>query len=163
MSLIKLRKKLDSKEIGVVELTKEYLKKIKEKDTEINSFITVTEDIALENAKNAQGMIDKGEQMPMTGIPLAVKDNICTKGVLTTCASKMLQDFKPVYDATVMEKLKKQGVILLGKTNMDEFGMGSRSDTSYFGAVKNPFNSEYVAGGSSGGSGAAVSAGFVRA
>lgn len=163
MSLIKLRKKLDSKEIGAVELTKEYLKKIKEKDTEINSFINVTEDIALENAKNAQGMIDKGEQMPMTGIPLAVKDNICTKGVITTCASKMLQDFKPVYDATVMEKLKKQGVVLLGKTNMDEFGMGSRSDTSYFGAVKNPFNSEYVAGGSSGGSAAAVSAGFVRA
>jgi len=160
MSLIELRKQLDNKEIGAVELTKEYLKKIREKDGEINSFITVTEDIALENAKKAQEMIDKNLQMPMTGIPLAVKDNICTDGVLTTCASKMLENFRPVYDATAMERLKKQGIVLLGKTNMDEFGMGSRSDTSYFGAVKNPYNPEYVAGGSSGGSAAAVSAGF---
>lgn len=161
MSLMELRKKLDDKEIGAVELAKEYLKKIREKDEKVNSFITVTEDIALKNAKRAQKIIDKGEQMPMTGIPVAVKDNICTCGILTTCASKMLWNFKPVYDATVMDRLNNEGIVLLGKTNMDEFGMGSRGDSSYFGAVKNPYDSERVAGGSSGGSAAAVSAGFV--
>lgn len=160
MSLTELRTRLDCKEIGAVELAKEYLKKIKEKDKEINGFITVCEELALEAAKKAQELIDKGEQKAMTGIPVAVKDNICTKDVPTTCASKMLKDFAPVYNATVMDKLNDEGAVLLGKTNMDEFGMGGANDTSYFGAVRNPYNKEYVAGGSSGGSAAAVAAGL---
>lgn len=158
MSLLELRKKLDSKEIGAREVTEEYLKRIEETDKEINSYITVTYDEARKNAESAQKLIDSGEAKPLTGIPLSVKDNICTKGIKTTCASHMLEDFKPVYDATVMEKLKNENIVLLGKTNMDEFAMGGSSQTSYFGGVKNPCDTTRVTGGSSGGAAASVAA-----
>ena len=158
MSLLELRKKLDSREIGAREVTEEYLKRIEETDKEINSYITVTYDEARKNAESAQKLIDSGEAKPLTGIPLSVKDNICTKGIKTTCASHMLEDFKPVYDATVMEKLKNENMVLLGKTNMDEFAMGGSSQTSYFGGVKNPCDTTRVTGGSSGGAAASVAA-----
>lgn len=158
MSLLELRKKLDSREIGAREVTEEYLKRIEETDKEINSYITVTYDEARKNAESAQKLIDSGEAKPLTGIPLSVKDNICTKGIKTTCASHMLEDFKPVYDATVMEKLKNENIVLLGKTNMDEFAMGGSSQTSYFGGVKNPCDTTRVTGGSSGGAAASVAA-----
>ncbi len=158
MSLLELRKKLDSREIGAREVTEEYLKRIEETDKEINSYITVTYDEARKNAESAQKLIDSGEAKPLTGIPLSVKDNICTKGIKTTCASHMLEDFKPVYDATVMEKLKNEDIVLLGKTNMDEFAMGGSSQTSYFGGVKNPCDTTRVTGGSSGGAAASVAA-----
>ena len=158
MSLLELRRKLDSREIGAREVTEEYLKRIEETDKEINSYITVTYDEARKNAESAQKLIDSGEAKPLTGIPLSVKDNICTKGIKTTCASHMLEDFKPVYDATVMEKLKNENIVLLGKTNMDEFAMGGSSQTSYFGGVKNPCDTTRVTGGSSGGAAASVAA-----
>lgn len=158
MSLLELRRKLDSREIGAREVTEEYLKRIDETDKEINSYITVTYDEARKNAESAQKLIDSGEAKPLTGIPLSVKDNICTKGIKTTCASHMLEDFKPVYDATVMEKLKNEDIVLLGKTNMDEFAMGGSSQTSYFGGVKNPCDTTRVTGGSSGGAAASVAA-----
>lgn len=163
MSLQDLRKQLDERKIGAVELTKHYLDKIEKTDTAINSYITVCAEQALKDAENAQRLIDEKKQSPLTGIPLSVKDNICTRGVKTTCASKMLESFAPVYDATVMEKLKAQGIVMLGKTNMDEFAMGGSSQTSYFGGVRNPYNTDCVTGGSSGGAAASVSAGMCAA
>ncbi len=160
MSIKKLRKLLDNKEISALELTEQYLNKIEEKDKEINSFITVCYESALEDTKKAQEVIDSGKADMLTGIPISVKDNICTLGIKTTCASKMLEDFIPPYDATVIEKLKKSNAVILGKTNMDEFSMGGSSQTSYFGGVKNPYDLSRVPGGSSGGSAASVSADF---
>ena len=163
MTLTELRKKLDSHEIGAVELAQDYLKKIKERDTVINSYITVCEEEAIEMAKKAQGVIDRGEAKPLTGIPVSVKDNICTDGIRTTCASRMLEDFVPVYDATAVAKLKAENYVMLGKTNMDEFAMGGSSQTSYFGGPKNPYNTDCVTGGSSGGAAASVAAGLCAA
>ncbi len=158
MALQKLRDMLDKKEISAVELTETYLDRIKEKDTKINSYITVCNESAISEAKNAQKVIDSGRSTAFTGIPVSVKDNICTKGIKTTCASKMLEDFVPPYDATVAKKLKNNNAVILGKTNMDEFAMGGSSQTSYFGGVKNPFDTSRVPGGSSGGAAASVSA-----
>ncbi len=158
MALQKLRDMLDKKEISAVELTETYLNRIKEKDTKINSYITVCNESAISEAKNAQKVIDSGNSTSFTGIPVSVKDNICTKGIKTTCASKMLEDFVPPYDATVAKKLKNNNAVILGKTNMDEFAMGGSSQTSYFGGVKNPFDTSRVPGGSSGGAAASVSA-----
>ncbi len=163
MDLVTMREKLDKKEISAVELTQSYLDKIKEKDKELNSYITVCEDAAIEQAKAAQEMIDSGNAGAFTGLPISVKDNICTNGVKTTCASKMLADFVPIYDATVMEKLNKEKIVMLGKTNMDEFAMGGSSQTSYFGGVKNPYDTSRVTGGSSGGAAASVAAGLCAA
>ena len=163
MTLTELRKKLDSHEIGAVELAQDYLKKIKERDTVINSYITVCEEEAIEMAKKAQGVIDRGEAKPLTGIPVSIKDNICTDGIRTTCASRMLEDFVPVYDATAVAKLKADNFVMLGKTNMDEFAMGGSSQTSYFGGPKNPYNTDCVTGGSSGGAAASVAAGLCAA
>lgn len=163
MTLTELRKKLDSHEIGAVELAQDYLKKIKERDTVINSYITVCEEEAIEMAKKAQGVIDRGEAKPLTGIPVSVKDNICTDGIRTTCASRMLEDFVPVYDATAVAKLKAENYVMLGKTNMDEFAMGGSSQTSYFGGPTNPYNTDCVTGGSSGGAAASVAAGLCAA
>lgn len=157
-TLREMRSALDEKKISARELTEEYLKNIKEKDGSIKSYITVCEELALSQADEAQKLIDAGESKPLTGIPLAIKDNICTEGVRTTCASHMLENFIPPYSATVMEKLNAQGIVMLGKTSMDEFAMGGSTQTSAFAKTKNPYNSECVPGGSSGGSAAAVAA-----
>lgn len=163
MNLLELRQQLDRKEIGAAELAQDYIDKIKERDKTISSYITVCEELAIEQAKKAQAVIDAGDAKPLTGIPLSVKDNICTNGVKTTCASHMLDDFVPVYDATVIDKLNSQSYILLGKTNMDEFAMGGSSQTSYFGGPKNPYDTSCVTGGSSGGAAASVAAGLCAA
>ena len=138
MSLKEMRRALDSKQISACELTKEYINKIKNIDKKINSYITVCEEDALKTAAEAQKIIDSGKAQPLTGIPVSIKDNICTSGIRTTCASKMLEDFVPFYDAYVIEKLKADNCVMLGKTNMDEFAMGGSSQTSYFGGSQNP-------------------------
>ncbi|MCX7715484.1 MAG: Asp-tRNA(Asn)/Glu-tRNA(Gln) amidotransferase subunit GatA [Clostridia bacterium] len=160
MSIAKLRKMLDTRQISAIELTQAYLNKIKEVDIKINSYISVCEESAAGAAKEAQKLIDEGKASFLTGIPISVKDNICTLGIKTTCASKMLEDFVPIYDATVVQKLKAVGAVILGKTNMDEFAMGGSSQTSYFGCVRNPYDTSRVSGGSSGGAAASVSAGL---
>ena len=154
---------LREKQISAAEAAQAYIDQIKAQNGGLNAYITLCEDRALQDAAKAQQHIDNGTASPLTGIPLAVKDNICTKGIRTTCASRMLEDFVPPYNATVMEKLEQQGTVLLGKTNMDEFAMGGASQTSYFGGVKNPVNTACVPGGSSGGSAAAVAAGLCTA
>ena len=158
-----LRKALDAKEIGAAELCKEYLKQIEEKDGRLLSYITVTKEKALSDAENAQKIIDAGKASALTGIPLAVKDNICIDGVRTTCASRMLENFIPPYNATVIEKLNKQGYVLLGRASMDEFAMGGSTQTSAFAKTKNPYDLERVPGGSSGGSAAVVAASLAPA
>ena len=163
MSLKDLRAALDSKQISAVELAQKYLDKIDTDDKKINSYITVCREGALNDAKAAQELIDSGNSGAFTGIPISVKDNICTLGVKTTCASKMLENFVPIYDATVIEKLKKDKFVMLGKTNMDEFAMGGSSQISYFGGVKNPYDTDRVTGGSSGGAAASVAAGLCAA
>lgn len=163
MSLKKLRQQLDSREISAVELTQYYLDKITAYDKTLNSFINVCGDSAIEQAKEAQKLIDGGCQKYLTGIPAAVKDNICTKGIRTTCASGMLSEFVPAYNATAVQRLLDSSAVILGKTNLDEFAMGSSNETSYFGAVKNPHDTSRIPGGSSGGSAAAVSAGLCAA
>ena len=157
MSLLsKLRCKLDRKEISAVELMEYYLRIIKKNNPLINAFITVTKNEAMQQAKNADKKIQKGIQGFLTGIPIAHKDNFCTKDILTTCASKILSNFKSPFNATIVQKLKEQGMVLLGKTNMDEFGMGSNNENSFYGSVQNPWNIKHTPGGSSGGAAAAV-------
>lgn len=158
-----LRKSLDNKEISAAELCGEYLKRIEEADGKLLSYITVTKDKALKDAENAQKLIDAGKAGALTGIPLAVKDNICIDGVRTTCASRMLENFIPPYNATVIEKLNEQGYVLLGRASMDEFAMGGSTQTSAFAKTRNPYDLERVPGGSSGGSAAAVAASLAPA
>lgn len=158
-----LRKALDSKEISAAELCGEYFKRIEETDPRLLSYISVTKEKALQDAEKAQAVINAGNSAPLTGIPLAVKDNICIDGVRTTCASKMLENFIPPYNAAVIEKLNAQGYVLLGKTSMDEFAMGGSTQTSAFAKTRNPYDLERVPGGSSGGSAAAVAAGLAPA
>jgi aspartyl-tRNA(Asn)/glutamyl-tRNA(Gln) amidotransferase subunit A len=157
-TIAELSKDLADKKISSVELTQQFLDRIERFDKSLNSFITVTADLALAEAKNADEMRAKGQAGPLTGIPFAQKDIFCTQGVKTSCGSKMLDNYISPYDATVVKQFKKAGTVLLGKTNMDEFAMGSSNETSYYGPVKNPWNLETVAGGSSGGSAAAVAA-----
>ena len=159
-SLREIRKALDSKEISAVELAEHFLSKIEEKDNKLGSFLTVTKDRAISDAKIAQTLIDSGKSKDLTGIPVAIKDNICTKDIKTTCSSKMLENFVPPYNATVIDNLENDNYILLGKTNMDEFAMGGDTQTSTILKTKNPFDLERIPGGSSGGSAAAVSAGL---
>ncbi len=150
---------LQTKQISCTELTKKYLDSIESVNSKLNAYITVTEDIALETAKKVDKKIASGEKlMPLEGIPMTLKDNISTTDVETTCCSNILKGYVPVYDATVWEILKKQNAVLLGKTNMDEFAMGSSCETSCFGGALNPHNYKYVAGGSSGGVASAVGA-----
>lgn len=157
MSAVKLAEKIRNKEVSVIEVTKESLKKIKEEAATINSFITVDEQNALKRAKYVQKQIDSGNiNSSVAGVVVGVKDNICTKGVRTTCGSKILENFVPTYNAQVIDNLEKAGAIIIGKTNMDEFAMGSTSETSAYGVTHNPINGDYVPGGSSGGSCAAV-------
>lgn len=157
------RQLLDQKKISAVELTQCYLDRIAKYDGTVQSYITVTPQRALADAKAAQDKIDTGEAGLLCGIPLAIKDNICTDGIRTTCASKMLEDFVPPYNATVMEKLKAENIVLLGKTSMDEFAMGGSTQTSAFAKTKNPYNIKCVPGGSSGGSAASVAASLAAA
>jgi len=158
-----LRKSLDSKELSAPELCAEYLKRIETYDGKLLSYITVTKEKAMCDAENAQKLIDEGRATALTGIPLAIKDNICIDGVRTTCASRMLENFIPPYNATVIEKLNAQGYVLLGRTSMDEFAMGGSCQTSAFAKTKNPYDLERVPGGSSGGSAAAVAASLAPA
>jgi len=153
-----LAKRLRSREISAVELTKAYIDAIEKLNPTLNAYVHLTFDTALKAAEQADQMLKEGDAPLLCGIPMALKDNICTDGLATTCCSKILKGFKPYYDATVWEKLKAHGAVLLGKTNMDEFAMGSTSETSCYGAPLNPRNTNYVTGGSSGGSAAAVCA-----
>lgn len=160
MPALELGKRIKDREISVSEVLEEALLRIKEQEDRLNCFITLDEAGARIQAEQVQKEVDEGRtKSPLAGVPIGVKDNICTKGIRTTCGSKMLSDFIPPYDACVVEHLKQAGVILLGKTNMDEFAMGSTTETSAYGAVKNPWNIEHVPGGSSGGSCGAVAAG----
>ena len=157
-TLTELAAGLKAKKFSSVELTRHFLSRIEKFDGELNSFITVTPELALAQAQAADARIASGAASALTGLPLAHKDIFCTDGVLTTCASKMLSNFVSPYDATVVARLKQHGMVMLGKTNMDEFAMGSSNETSYYGAVKNPWDLTKVPGGSSGGSAAAVAA-----
>ena len=158
-----MRKLLDSKEISAAELACSYIDRIEKYDGKLESYITVTKEKALLDAENAQKRIDSGNAPELCGIPIAVKDNICTDGIKTTCASKMLENFIPPYNATVMEKLYSKGIVLLGKTSMDEFAMGGSTQTSAFAKTKNPYDIKKVPGGSSGGSASCVSASLCAA
>jgi len=158
LSIRESRELLDSGDITSVELTEAYLERIGNVENKINSFTAVTSDNALIGAKAADEMISRGDQTTLTGIPMQLKDNICTSGITTTCGSKMLENFVPPYDAHVSEKLKKSGAVLLGKGNLDEFAMGSSTENSYSHITKNPWDMTRVPGGSSGGPAAAVSA-----
>ena len=151
---------LASGDISSVELTQAYLNRIAELNTELNAFITVCDESALDQARAADAARANGEAGALLGIPMAHKDIFCTQGISTTCGSRMLQNFVSPYDATVVERLKAAGAVTLGKTNMDEFAMGSSNETSFFGPVRNPWDSSRVPGGSSGGSAAAVAAGL---
>ena len=152
---------LRNKDFSSEELTRYTLARIESRDKEINSFITQTPDYAIEQAQAADKRIATGDMTPLTGIPLAQKDIFCTNGIKTTCGSKMLDNFIAPYDATVVAKMNAAGSVIVGKTNMDEFAMGSSNETSYYGPVKNPWNTNTVPGGSSGGSAAAVAARLV--
>jgi len=153
----KIQSMLQNGEISCVELTEKYLKAIGEANGELNAYVTVTPEVALEQAKQVDEKIKRGEKLlPLEGVPMTLKDNISTNGIETTCCSKILKGYKPIYDAKVWEILKKNNAILLGKTNMDEFAMGSSCETSCFGGATNPFNTDHVAGGSSGGVASAV-------
>lgn len=160
LSLHELSHALHHKKISSTELTQYFLKRIND-FSHFNSFISIDEENALRDAKKADDILKKGEASLLTGIPLAHKDIFCTKNLPTTCASKMLHDYISPYNATIVEYLAKSSPVLIGKTNMDEFAMGSTNETSYFGPVKNPWNLNHVPGGSSGGSAAAVAAGLI--
>ncbi len=160
LTIAQARDLLAKKEISSVELTQAFLDRIDKYDHTISAFITVDPELALEQAEKADRQIAKGRNQAFTGIPVALKDVLCTKGVKTTCASKILENFVPQYDATVVEKFKAQDAVLMGKTNMDEFAMGSSTENSAFFATRNPWNTDHVPGGSSGGSAAAVAAQF---
>lgn len=152
---------LNTKQFSSVELTQHFLDRIANHDKAVNSFITVTPELALEHAKTADKLRADGDNRPLLGVPMAHKDNLCTQGVLTSAGSKMLANFVSPYDATVVQNVANAGFVCLGKTNMDEFAMGSDNESSYFGAVHNPWDTSRVPGGSSGGSAAAVASGFV--
>lgn len=155
----RIHEMLVNKEISCVELTKKYLDAIENSNKELNAYITVTPDVALAQAEAVDKKLANGEEIGLLeGIPMTLKDNISTKGIETTCASKILTGYKPIYDAAVYELLLDQGVVMLGKTNMDEFAMGSSCETSYYGVAKNPHSLDHVSGGSSGGVASAVGA-----
>ena len=163
LTLAEIARALAAKEFSAVELTRSLLARIQQLDPQLNSFISVTEELALAQAEKADARRAAGENAPLLGAPIAHKDLFCTKGVRTSCASKILDNFVSPYDATVVEKLAAAGCVSLGKLNMDEFAMGSSNESSYYGPVKNPWNLEHVPGGSSGGSAAAVAARLIPA
>lgn len=163
LSLTQMAQGLAERKFSSVELTQAFLQRIKTLNPQINAFITVTEPEALLAAQAADSQLAAGKTTPLTGIPIAHKDLFCTKGIKTSCASKMLDNFIAPYDAAVVTNLANAGAVSLGKTNLDEFAMGSSSESSFYGPVKNPWDLQAVAGGSSGGSAAAVAAGLVPA
>ncbi|OGT58802.1 MAG: aspartyl/glutamyl-tRNA amidotransferase subunit A [Gammaproteobacteria bacterium RIFCSPHIGHO2_12_FULL_42_10] len=158
-----LSQALHSKAISSVELTQLFIKRIKQFDQQLNSFITLSEVHALQMAKTADKLRADGKATALTGIPIAQKDIFCTAGIKTSCASKMLDNFIAPYDATVIKKFAEAGMVMIGKTNMDEFAMGSSTENSYYGPTKNPWQTDCVPGGSSGGSAAAIAARLVPA
>lgn len=161
LTAVELGKKIRAGEVTAMEAAKAALDKIKEVDKTINSYVTVLdEDTVMTRAKEVQKQIEAGTlNGPLAGVPVAIKDNMCTEGILTTCSSKILCNFKPTFTAEAVGNLEKAGAIMIGKTNMDEFAMGSTTETSAYGITRNPHNTEHVPGGSSGGSCAAVAAG----
>lgn len=158
LTITEAHRLLKQKEIASQELTRAVLNRIEAVDQKVDAYITVAGEMAMEDARRADQAISQGKLSPLTGIPLAVKDLICTKGLLTTCASRILGDYIPPYDATVAAKLKAAGAVIVGKTNMDEFAMGSSNEHSGFKVTHNPWDPDRIPGGSSGGSAAAVSA-----
>jgi len=160
-TLLELSGALDAKKISSVELARQFLARIARLNGELNAFITVDEERSLGQARRADERRARGEKTPLLGVPVGFKDIYCTKDQLTTCGSRMLANFTAPYDAHVVTGLRDAGTVLVGKTNMDEFAMGSSSETSWFGPVRNPWNTDYVPGGSSGGSAAAVAARLV--
>ena len=159
LTATQLAKKIKNKEVTVKEAVEAVLEQIEVKDGEINAYVTIDRDGALKRAEEVQTKIDNGEiTSELAGVPVAIKDNMCTKGMLTTCSSKILSNFVPAFSSEAVVNLEKAGAVIIGKTNMDEFAMGSTSETSFYGPTKNPWNTEHVPGGSSGGSAAAVAA-----
>ena len=152
------RKLLDRREVSSVELTQAFLDRIEQVEERVKAFVTVTNEVALKQARRADRRIAAGEVLPLTGIPMQLKDNMSTRGIPTTCSSHMLENFVPPYDATVVQKLAAQDAVLVGKGNMDEFAMGSSTETSRFFPTRNPWDLDRVPGGSSGGPAAAVAA-----
>jgi aspartyl-tRNA(Asn)/glutamyl-tRNA(Gln) amidotransferase subunit A len=163
LTIAEARRALDAKEYSALELTNAYLEAIAKKDGEIHAYLEVWAESAREEAKAADKMIAEGKSRPLTGIPLAIKDNILIDGRIASSASKILENYRASYDATVIKKLKAQGTVFLGRTNMDEFAMGSSTENSAFGPTRNPHDTSRVPGGSSGGSAAAVAAGMALA
>lgn len=163
LSAVETARKIKNRELSVKEVLDAVFYAIDEKDKKYNCFITLCRDEAYARANIVQAQIDKGEELSaLAGVPIAVKDNICTKGIKTTCASKMLKNFVPVYNAHIVDLIEKAGLIVVGKTNMDEFAMGSTTETSAFGVTLNPWDTTRVSGGSSGGAAAAVAARMVH-
>ena len=161
MKAVEIAKKVASGELTARSVVEQHLENIKNLETEVNAFNIVTTEKALEDADQIDARIASGETLgPLAGVPIAVKDNLCTRGLETPCSSKILEGWTPPYTATVIDKLKRADAILIGKTNCDEFAMGSSTENSAFGPTRNPHNLELVPGGSSGGSAAAVAAGF---
>ena len=159
LTAVELGRKIKEKEVTVEEAVTAALDAIEKREADVHSFVTVDREGALKRAKEVQAKIDAGELTgPLAGVPVAIKDNMCTKGLLTTCSSKILYNFVPTYTAEAVLNLEKAGAVILGKTNMDEFAMGSTTETSAYGVTKNPWNTGHVPGGSSGGSCAAVAA-----
>lgn len=159
MTAVSLAAAIKNKEVTVMDATQAVLKQIEKTESIYNCYVTVDKDGALKQAQEIQAKIDAGELTgPLAGVPVAIKDNMCTEGLLTTCSSRILGNFVPTYSSQAVVNLKKAGAVIIGKTNMDEFAMGSTTETSAFGVTKNPWNPEHVPGGSSGGSAAAVAA-----
>ena len=153
LTAVELGKKIKAGEVTVKEAVEAAFAQIEKVEGDVHSFVTLTKEQALKDAGEIQKKIDAGELTgPLAGVPVALKDNLCTKGVLTTCSSKILYNFVPTYTAQAVENLQKAGAVIIGKTNMDEFAMGSTTETSAYGVTKNPWNLEHVPGGSSGGS-----------
>ena len=160
LTAVELGKKIKAKEISVTEATQAYLDQIEKVENDVHSYVTIDKEGALKRAEEVQKMIDDGTLLsPLAGVPVAIKDNMCTKGTRTTCSSKILENFVPTFTSEAVLNVEKAGAVIIGKTNMDEFAMGSTTETSYYGVTRNPWNLEHVPGGSSGGSCAAVAAG----
>ena len=161
MTAVELGKKIKAGEVTVAEACKAALEQIKATEDKLNCYVKVLdEETIMERAEQVQSQIDAGElNGPLAGVPVAIKDNMCTEGITTTCSSRILYNFNPTFSSEAVLNLEKAGAVILGKTNMDEFAMGSTTETSYFGETKNPWNTEHVPGGSSGGSAAAVASG----